>query len=226
MSKLIFQLRQFIYFAFFYFSFFSAIQAEQEPRRVLLILAHPSQESFNHSIARNISLQLEKKGYEVQIRDLYLLGFDPILDEKSWKDYENQANPATSDILEEQQAILWANHLVFVYPTWWWSQPAILKGYFDRVFTPSFAFDNSVIPAKGKLLDKMVTIIQTTGAPDEFVKEAGMDVAVKKLMQFGIFDFLGMEVLHHEILTGINTKSYTELKTVLEEIDLLISQLF
>jgi NAD(P)H dehydrogenase (quinone) len=224
MGKVFFLLRVFI--VFFIFSLNGAIQAKQEPQRVLLILAHPSPESFNHSIARQISQQLEKKGYEVQIRDLYALGFDPILDLKAWSDYQAQVNTTPQDILEEQKAILWADHLIFVYPTWWWSQPAILKGYFDRVFTPSFAFDSSGKATKGNLSGKQVTIIQTTGAPDDFVVNAGMDEAVKKLMQLGVFNFLGMEILHHKLITGINGKSYTELKTVLEEIELLISQLF
>jgi NAD(P)H dehydrogenase (quinone) len=207
-------------------SLYSPAHAKKDPLKVLVILAHPDPESFNHSVAKSVMLQLSSKGHEVKVRDLYALGFDPVMTLEEWQDYSQKELPPAPEILEEQQAVLWANHLIFIYPTWWWSPPAILKGYFDRVFTPDFAFDANSDPSLGLLKNKKVIIIQTTGAPEEFVVGEGMDAAVKKLMQAGVFGFLEMEVLHHEFLTGINGKTYNELKTVLEEVELLISQLF
>ena len=79
---------------------------------------------------------------------------------------------------------------------------------------------------KGKLQDKKVSIIQTTGADETFIKENGMDESVRKLMGIGIFGFCGMQVANHEFLMGITGKSYEELKDVLAEVDAMVSEWF
>lgn len=196
--------------------------------KVLIILAHPNVESFNHAVSKTVSGRLSNKGYEVKTRDLYQLGFDPVLSLEELKNYENGDFQHAQDILAEQEAILWADHLVLVFPTWWWSPPAILKGFLDRVFTPNFAFafDENGIPKVSPLNGKKVSIIQTTGAGEEFVKSEQMDEAVKKLFSTGIFGFCGMEVVHHEFLMGVSGKSYEELKQVLQEVDMMVDTWF
>ena len=197
-------------------------------RKVLIILAHPNLESFNHAICKTVANRLSKKGHEVKTRDLYQLGFDPVLPLEEWKNYGNADYQRPQDILAEQEAILWADHLVLVYPTWWWSPPAILKGYLDRVFTPNFVFlfDEDGTQKVSPLNGKTVSIIQTTGADEAFVRSEQLDEAVKKLFSVGIFGFCGLEVVHHEFLMGIDGKSYEELKQVLQEVDLMVDNWF
>lgn len=200
--------------------------AEKEEQRVLIILAHPNPESFNHAISKTIEAKLLEKGHQVRVRDLYKLGFEPLLSLEEWKRYESQAGDTPSDVKSEQAEIQWASHLIFIYPTWWWGPPAMMKGYLDRVFTPVFAFEADVAGIRGKLKDKKVSIIQTTGADENFIKENSIDESVKKLMAIGIFGFCGMEVAHHEFLMGISLKSYNELKVVLEEVDAMVGGWF
>ena len=102
----------------------------------------------------------------------------------------------------------------------------MMKGYLDRVFTPVFEFEAYVEGIRVKFKEKKVSIIQTTGADETFIKENGMDESVRKLMGIGIFGFCGMQVAHHEFLMGISGKSYEELKVVLAEVDAMVSEWF
>lgn len=196
--------------------------------KVLIILAHPNPESFNHAIGKTVADRLSKNGHEVKMRDLYQLGFEPVMTLEEWKNYQQTRYQRGQDILAEQEALLWADHLVLVYPTWWWSPPSILKGYLDRVFTPNFAFafDENGNLISSPLHGKTVSIIQTTGADEAFVRSEQLDEAVKKLFSVGIFGFCGMEVVHHEFLMGVDEKSYEQLKQVLQEVDMMVDAWF
>jgi NAD(P)H dehydrogenase (quinone) len=192
----------------------------------LIVIAHPNPESFNHAILKTVRERLEKKGHEVRVRDLYLLDFQPLLSLSELKDYDTQQESPSADVEEEQQHILWANQIIFIYPTWWWAPPAILKGYFDRIFTPSFAFDVDEDGIRGRLIDKKVMVIQSTGAEDTYIQSHGMDDAVKKLMSLGIFEFCGLEVICHEFVTGINGKSPSQIEAVLTQLDSLVEKVY
>jgi NAD(P)H dehydrogenase (quinone) len=203
-----------------------SFSAEIKKEHVLIILAHPNPDSFNHAISKTVEARLLQKGHLVHVRDLYKMGFDPILSLEEWKRYDSQSGEISQDVITEQAEIQWANHLILIYPTWWWSPPAMMKGYLDRVFTPVFAFEADIEGIRGKLQNKKVSIIQTTGADETFVKENSMDESVRKLAGIGIFGFCGMQVANHEFLMGISAKSYEELKVVLEEVDAMVSEWF
>ncbi|RJQ31720.1 MAG: flavodoxin family protein [Actinobacteria bacterium] len=104
-------------------------------KRVLVILGHPNKDSFNGDIARAYAEGAKEGGAEVKLLYLDDLEFDPILH----KGYETiqQLEP---NLLLAQDDIRWCDHLVWVYPTWWGSPPALMKGFIERAFHPSFAF--------------------------------------------------------------------------------------
>lgn len=104
-------------------------------RKILLILGHPSADSFCGHLADAYLTGAGEAGCEVRQLRLGELAFDPILHEGYRK-----VQPLEPDLCKAQQDILWAEHLVFVYPTWWGAMPALLKGFIDRVFLPGFAF--------------------------------------------------------------------------------------
>lgn len=103
--------------------------------KVLVILAHPSKNSFCHALAEMYQKTAQQSGHEVQFIALGDLQFDPILHEA----YQS-IQTLEPDLISAQQAIQWAQHLVFIYPIWWGGVPALLKGFIDRVFLPQFAF--------------------------------------------------------------------------------------
>jgi NAD(P)H dehydrogenase (quinone) len=104
-------------------------------KKILLILGHPSNDNFCGALAQTYTKAAEAAGHEVKTLQLANLKFDPIL-HQGYKVIQ----ALEPDLVEAQRLILWADHLSFVFPIWWGSVPAILKGFLDRVFLPGFAF--------------------------------------------------------------------------------------
>ncbi|VVM82396.1 hypothetical protein PS664_02352 [Pseudomonas fluorescens] len=104
-------------------------------KRVLVILGHPSNDSFCGALADTYVRAATQVGHEVRLLRLDALGFDPVLHEG----YQ-QVQPLEPDLLKAQADITWAEHLAFVYPIWWGGIPALMKGFFDRTFLSGFAF--------------------------------------------------------------------------------------
>lgn len=104
-------------------------------RRILVILGHPSGESFCAALADAYAGAARAAGAEVSVLRLGDLDFDPILHHGYARRQELEP-----DLEAARAAILEAAHVVFVYPIWWGSVPALLKGFLDRCFLPGFAF--------------------------------------------------------------------------------------
>jgi NAD(P)H dehydrogenase (quinone) len=104
-------------------------------RRITIVLGHPDSKSYCSSISSTYERSARDAGHEVRLIQLGDLKFDPILH----KGY-TEIQPLEQCLVEAQEAIKWANHLVFVYPIWWGSMPSLLKGFFDRTFLPGYAF--------------------------------------------------------------------------------------
>jgi putative NADPH-quinone reductase/1,4-dihydroxy-2-naphthoate octaprenyltransferase len=102
---------------------------------VLIVLGHPRTESLCGALADAYGEGAQEAGAEVRRLDLARLDFDPDVHTVS----PNQQG-FEDDIRKARELIVWAEHLVFVYPTWWGTLPALLKGFLDRVLTPDFAF--------------------------------------------------------------------------------------
>jgi NAD(P)H dehydrogenase (quinone) len=104
-------------------------------KNILVVLGHPDGDSFCGALAKSYIDGAKATGDEVRELKLGELKFDPIL----WNGY-NKIQELEPDLVKAQELVQWSNHLVFVYPTWWGAMPALLKGFFDRVFLPGFAF--------------------------------------------------------------------------------------
>ncbi len=107
--------------------------------RALVVFCHPCTQSFNAAVKDLVLGKLADAGAEVRLHDLYRDGFQPLLTWDEWKGYlacpENQA-----PVVREVEDLRWCDTLIFVYPTWWYGLPAILKGWLDRVLLPDVAF--------------------------------------------------------------------------------------
>lgn len=107
--------------------------------RALVVYCHPTPDSFNAAVRDLVLAKLAAAGAETRIHDLYGEGFQPILTAAEWQGYlrcpENCA-PVSREVAD----LRWCDTLIFVYPTWWYGLPAILKGWLDRVMLPDVAF--------------------------------------------------------------------------------------
>ncbi|MGF1669005.1 MAG: NAD(P)H-dependent oxidoreductase [Balneolaceae bacterium] len=104
-------------------------------KKILLINGHPDKESYNFALSDAYKRGAAKSGAELREIQIRELDFDPNLQYGYRKPIDLEP-----DLEKAQELILWADHLVWVYPIWWSTVPAIMKGFLDRVLLPGFAF--------------------------------------------------------------------------------------
>jgi putative NADPH-quinone reductase len=158
-------------------------------RNILLILGHPDAESFCGLLADEYVEGATGAGAEVRRIDLGRLRFDPVL-HRGYKVIQK----LEPDLVRAQQDILWAEHLVFVYPMWWGSMPALLKGFLDRTFLPGFAFkfyDEESYLWKGLLKGRSARIMITLDGPPVAVNLLYQSPAIK-MMKGMTLEFCGL----------------------------------
>ncbi len=107
--------------------------------KALIVYCHPSATSFNHAVLETVTDELTQAGAETRVIDLYAERFQPSLTLEDWTDYED-TSCNTDRIGPHVESLQWCDALIFVYPTWWFGQPAMLKGWLDRVLVPGVAF--------------------------------------------------------------------------------------
>ncbi len=187
----------------------------------LIIIAHPKKDSFSHKIKISLEKEFINQRYSFKIRDLYEIGFKPVLTEEELK--LNKEGKNLPDIAVEQSYIEWADELTFIYPLWWNAFPAILKGYIDRVFTNGFAFKINGNGPEGLLKNKKVRLITTAGMKERTLTESGIFEGLKITQEHGVFEFCGMDVLDHLYVTEVTsiTKEQKE-----NELNNLIKKIF
>ena len=135
--------------------------------RVLVIYAHPLADSFAAALHRAVVAALRRGGHEVDDCDLYAEGFVPVLSAAERRDY-NTPTPDLAGVATHVARLRAAEALVLCFPTWWYGMPAILKGYFDRVWAQGVAFrlpegGGAILPALANI--KKLWVVTTYGAP-------------------------------------------------------------
>ncbi|MGH7320669.1 MAG: NAD(P)H-dependent oxidoreductase [Candidatus Rokuibacteriota bacterium] len=143
--------------------------------RVLVVYCHPVDTSFCAALYRRVLDGLAAGGHEIRSLDLYAEGFQPVLTRQEWLDYLDPARN-TANVTHHIEHVLWAEGLVFVYPTWWYGLPAMLKGWLDRVWVPhaTFSLPEGNRPGRGTLsLVRRIVGITTYGAPWWWIKVVG-----------------------------------------------------
>jgi NAD(P)H dehydrogenase (quinone) len=173
----------------------------------LIVVAHPKPESFTIALANAYGDELERLGHRSQTRNLYTLGFNPVLAPGEVGGFAADRE-APEDIRREQQLLSAAGAVAFFYPLWWASMPAILKGYIDRVLSYGFAYDYKGGNIHGLLAGKKSVIVTVSAEPNKALKKSGEWKAIQTLLDAHIFDTCGIEVSEHlhfgEILPGLS----------------------
>lgn len=128
--------------------------------RVLVVYCHPCEESFNAGLRDLAMATLSEAGHDTRLIDLYAMGFDPVLTADGRRIYHTPGENERG-IETHLEALRWCEALVFIYPTWWYGPPAMLKGWLDRVWVPYATFG---MPQKGKPITRVLTNIRLIGA--------------------------------------------------------------
>ncbi|WP_256759399.1 NAD(P)H-dependent oxidoreductase [Cohnella sp. WQ 127256] len=152
---------------------------------IAVIIGHPYPKSYCNALAEAYTQGAATSGAIVRTLELSQLQFNPNLQYGYHKRTELE-----DDLIAAQETIRWADHLVFVYPTWWATMPAILKGFIDRVFLPGFAFKakpDSLMTEK-LLKGKTARLIVTMDSPPWYyrlvLRRSGHTVMKRGILQF------------------------------------------
>jgi NAD(P)H dehydrogenase (quinone) len=187
---------------------------------VLIVYAHPEPQSLNGSLKEMAVAHLEKAGHAVQVSDLYAMNwkasldagdsahgslnerFDPSLDSKHA--FENGLQ--SDDIAREQEKLVWADAVILQFPLWWFSMPAILKGWVERVYAYGFAYGVGEHSdhrwgdryGEGTLAGKRAMLVVTTGGWESHYGPRGINGPIDDILfpiHHGILYYPGFDVL-------------------------------
>ncbi|QVX16642.1 NAD(P)H-dependent oxidoreductase [Pseudomonas congelans] len=187
---------------------------------ILIVYAHPEPRSLNGSLKDFAVDHLQNNGHQVQVSDLYQMGWKAIIDANDAPGHETSSrfDPALEsqrvfaagiqppDIEAEQAKLLWADAVIFQFPLWWFSMPAIMKGWIERVYACGFAYGVGEHSdhhwgdryGEGTLAGKRAMLVVTMGGWESHYSERGVNGALNDILfpiQHGILFYPGFDVL-------------------------------
>ncbi|PAW92017.1 NADPH quinone oxidoreductase [Mucilaginibacter sp. MD40] len=187
--------------------------------KILIVYAHPERKSFNGAMFQEACRVLEAEGHQVQTSDLYGMAFKPVSDASNFTGLQNPdyfkqqleelhatANHLfSSELKPEIKKIEWCELMIWQFPLWWFSVPAILKGWVDRTFAMGQAYGSGRIYETGFFKDKKALLSLTTGGPQDAYLKDGLQGDINGILrplQRGILQFTGFKVLTPHVVYG------------------------
>lgn len=171
---------------------------------VLIIYAHPNSGSFNHAVLEKVKQGLRQGDHTYKVIDLYQERFDPVLVFNDiFKRRDLKKDPETEHYRE---LVKQADHYIFIYPVWWYGMPAILKGFFDRVFVSGFAYTYDGVIPKGLLAGKSAWLIYTIDSPSFYVRLIRRDMEWR-VAKKAILHFCGIRPVKRMMFAGVKTST-------------------
>ncbi len=178
----------------------------------LIVYAHEEPQSFNAAMKDRAVAVLTDAGHTVEVSDLYAMNFDPVggkrdfteLADPSYFKYGKEQAVATNngtfapDVADQQRKVLACDFLIFQFPLWWFSVPALLKGWVDRVFAASLTYDHRRWYSNGVFRGKRAMVSMTTAGGPPIYSKTGLNGDMDKILfpiHHGIFYFVGFDVL-------------------------------
>ena len=174
--------------------------------RILTVLANPNKHCFSRVLVEKLFEVAGDKGHECDLLDLYREDFNPILSEEDFEAFNRGRTP--DDIKAQQDRIAQADVVAFFHPVWWFGMPAVMKGWIDRVFSYGFAYGHDSRGVKPLLTGKKAILVNTAGgAKKQSYDETGFQDAMVKLLDLGIYQFVGFEIILRRFFFEVPTAS-------------------
>jgi NAD(P)H dehydrogenase (quinone) len=184
-------------------------------KKILIINGHPDKKSFCFALAESYKKGAEKSGASCKVIHLIDVKFNPVLTFGY-----REVSELEPELIQTQKDISEAHHLVFVYPNWWSTYPALLKGFIDRVFLPNFAFKYH---EKGPFWDKLLKgktarLIVTMDTPKWYYWFINRRPGHNS-MKIGILEFSGIKPVKMSVFTPVKSSTVLKRKKWLEEVE-------
>jgi len=162
--------------------------------KILTVVSHPRESSLTFSVAAKFTQGLADAGHETEILDLHRSGFNPVLWEADEPDWSSEGRIYSPEVEAEIERMKKHDALAYIFPIWWHSFPAMLKGYIDRVWNNGFAYGSN------KLHHRQVLWLGLASASKEQYEKRQYDKMIAHHLNIGIADFCGITNSKVEIL--------------------------
>jgi NAD(P)H dehydrogenase (quinone) len=186
--------------------------------RVLVVYCHPRRDSFSGRVLDAVMEGMLAAGHQPEVADLYAEGFDPVFASGDYAQFEGGRLPA--EILREQARIERNEALLLIFPIWWWSFPAMLKGWFDRVWSNGWAyvFDNN---PDGSLLEpRPFGLIACAASSEDVYRLRGYDEMLTRQVEIGVLGFCGVSASRIVIFNDVGWDHEQEIAHLARAADL------
>jgi NAD(P)H dehydrogenase (quinone) len=194
--------------------------------QIMVILAHPDKNSFNHAVAQTAVSQLQRNGHDAIFHDLYDEKFDPILLSREIPDEALLLGVIETHCRELSSS----DGIIIIHPNWWGQPPAIMKGWVDRVVRPGVAYSflegdtGEGIPV-GLLKAKTAVVFNTANTPLEREQEV-FGGPLQLIWKNCIFDLCGIQNFYRKMFTVIVTSTIEQRHIWLAEVQDIINRHF
>ncbi|GLY82449.1 NAD(P)H-dependent oxidoreductase [Actinoallomurus iriomotensis] len=183
---------------------------------ILIVTAHPEPRSLNGALTAFAAAELRRAGHDVRVSDLYAMRWRPGVEAGDFPGHDPDERldvigasgrayaegSLAPDIAAEQEKLLWSDALILQFPMWWFSMPAVLKGWVDRVFTHGFGYGvgtrGRALYGDGTLAGRRAMVSLTIGAAERSFSARGVHGHLDDLLfpiQHGLLYYTGMDVL-------------------------------
>ena len=179
---------------------------------MFIVHAHAEPKSFNGALTRLAQATLEEAGHDVRVSDLYAMKFDPVSDRRNFtttkdaayfkqqveEQHASKVSGFAPDIEAEMEKLDWCDALIMQFPLWWFSIPAILKGWVDRVLAMGRIYGLGKWYDNGVFKGKRAMLSLTTGGPEPMYSEKGLNGNIHDILfhiNHGMLRFVGFDVL-------------------------------
>ncbi|WP_112182489.1 MULTISPECIES: NAD(P)H-dependent oxidoreductase [Paraliobacillus] len=199
--------------------------------KALIVFSHPREGSFSHALLDRLTKALESKGYQVNIRDLYKMNFNPILGRADMIHIEDgkfvrEQKAFPKDVQIEMQYMLESDLYIYIFPSWWNGMPAMMKGYMDRVFQHGFAYSFEDAEVQKRFEGKRALFFTPTGQPQQIDgKENPLTEPIRTITSGWLFNGNSVEVIDHVFYGQVPYLTRDELELYLQDAEKRIDQL-
>lgn len=180
--------------------------------KVLIVHAHPEPQSFTAALRDQAVATLEAQGHEVQVSDLYKMNWNPVASADDFSSRENpeylvyaleqrlgvKSQSLAADIQAELDKLLWADLLILNFPIFWFSAPAMLKGWIDRVLVSGICYGGKRFYDQGGLSGKKALVTVTLGGREHMFGEGAIHGPLEDMLRpilRGTLAYVGFDVL-------------------------------
>ncbi|HET9629157.1 MAG TPA: NAD(P)H-dependent oxidoreductase [Novosphingobium sp.] len=204
--------------------------------KILIVSAHPEPASLTNSVRDVAADQLRADGHEVRMSDLYAMNWKPAHDAADFISLPagepvrypfasmiaSEGRAFSRDIVEEQDKVLWADALILAFPLWWFSVPAILKGWIDRVWTAGIGYQiGGDRYGAGRMAGKRAMIMVMVGGGESYFSARGVNGPIDDLLfpiNHGMLFYPGFDVLPPYVLHRTDRMERERFEEIAEDV--------